>query len=379
MNSPAQFPSFAEDLQFLQQHGNVQLLTAPHGGQVAVSAKYQARVMTSAVSEAGSSLGWVNRAPISSGKTGTPFDNYGGEDRFWLGPEGGQFSVFFPPGAPFDLDRWQTPPGFQEGTWDITAQSEAFVAFERRFSAKSRFGTDFEAAVERRVELLDAQAVTEALGIVPAPSLQWVAFQSQNRLSNVGPQAWSQRTGLVSIWSLGMFVPADDTWVIAPFERSAPGPIVSSDYFGQLPASRLKVDVERGVVLFLADGRYRSKIGLSQARSRPLAASYTRSEQRLTIIRYTVPKEPRPFVNSKWEEQAEPFAGDLFNSYNHGTLEPGKLADVRFYELESSSPGAELEPGESLQHEHQTFHFVGDEAALDAIATRTLGVSLSVI
>jgi hypothetical protein len=110
-----------------------------------------------------------------------------------------------------------------------------------------------------------------------------------------------------------------------------------------------------------------------------VAASYTRSQQRLTIIRYTVPKEPQPFVNSKWEEQAEPFAGDLFNSYNHGTLEPGKLADVRFYELESSSPGAQLLPGESLSHEHQTFHFVGEEAALDAIANRTLGVSLSLI
>jgi hypothetical protein len=173
-----------------------------------------------------------------------------------------------------------------------------------------------------------------------------------------------------------MFVPADDTWVIAPFDRSGQGPIVSSDYFGELPSARLRVDETHSVVTFLADGKYRSKIGLSQSRSRPVAASYTRSEKRLTIIRYSIPAGPRPYVNSKWETQAEPFSGDLFNSYNHGTLTPGQLADVRFYELESSSPGAALGPGEVLAHEHSTFHFVGDEAELDAIATQVLGVSL---
>ncbi len=335
--------------------------------------------MTSAVSARGSSLGWVNRAPIASGKTGTPFDNYGGEDRFWLGPEGGQFSVFFAPGTPFELDHWQTPPGFQEGAWDVTAQGAAFVGFERRFSVKNSSGTDFDVAVKRRIQLLDAAAVSQALGLAIPDQVEWVAFRSDNQLTNVGARAWTEQTGLISIWSLGMFVPADDTWVIAPFERSGQGPIVSSDYFGALPSERLQVDEGRGVVLFLADGKYRSKIGLSQARSRPVAASYTRSERRLSIIRYSLPAGPRPYVNSKWETQAEPFAGDLFNSYNHGTLEAGKLADVRFYELESSSPGALLEPGQALTHEHQTFHFLGDETALDAIAIGLLGVSLSTI
>ena len=368
--------SFAADVEFLKHQGHVVLLSAAHGGRIAVSPQYQARVMTSAVGPNADSLGWVNRPQIASGKTGTPFDNYGGEDRFWLGPEGGQFAVFFAPGAPYELPHWQTPPGFQEGTWDITAQSETSVSFEHEFGVQNRAGSRFEVAVKRRIELLDAAAVSQALGSAPPEQVAWVAFASVNQLSNAGKLAWTEQTGLVSIWSLGMFVPADDTWVIAPFERAGQGTLVSSDYFGALPSERLRVDHEQGVVLFLADGRYRSKIGLSQSRSRPLAASYTRSEQRLNIIRYSVPREARPYVNSKWETQAQPFAGDLFNSYNHGTLEPGKLAEARFYELESSSPGALLEPGQSLTHEHQTFHFVGEEAALDAIATRVLGISL---
>ncbi len=379
MESTVPVTSFAADLEFLQQHGEVALLTAAHGGRIAVSPRYQARVMTSAVSADGASLGWVNRVPIASGKTGTPFDNYGGEDRFWLGPEGGQFSVFFAPGMPFELEHWQTPSGFQEGAWDVAAQDAAFVSFERRFSVKNSSGTDFDVAVKRRIELLDAAAVSQALGLAVPDQVEWVAFRSDNQLNNVGARAWTRETGLISIWSLGMFVPADDTWVIAPFERSGSGSVVSSDYFGVLPSERLRVDEPRGVVLFLADGKYRSKIGLSQSRSRPVAASYTRSEKRLSIIRYSVPAGPRPYVNSKWETQAEPFAGDLFNSYNHGTLEAGKFADVRFYELESSSPGALLEPGQALSHEHQTFHFIGEEAALDAIAMQVLGVSLSLI
>jgi hypothetical protein len=371
--------SFAEDVEFLRRQAAVVVLTAAHGGRIVVSPQYQARVMTSAVNATGKSLGWVNRPLITAGKTGTPFDNYGGEDRFWLGPEGGQFSVFFPPGMPFELAYWQTPSGFQEGAWDVTAQAETFVDFRRRFGVTNSSGTDFDVHVERHIELLDAAGVSRALGLTPPADVEWVAFRSDNQLTNAGTRSWTEQTGLISVWSLGMFVPADDTWVIAPFERAGQGPIVSSDYFGALPSERLRVDEERGVVLFLADGRYRSKIGLSQSRSRPVAASYTRSEKRLSIIRYTVPREPRPYVNSKWEQQAQPFAGDLFNSYNHGTLEPGKLAEVRFYELESSSPGALLEPGQSLGHEQQTFHFVGEEAALDAIASQVLGVSLGAI
>ena len=73
-----QTDSFASDLALLRQHGEVQLLGDAHGRSIAVSAQYQARVMTSAVSEKGKSLGWVNRSFIESGQVGTPFDNYGG-------------------------------------------------------------------------------------------------------------------------------------------------------------------------------------------------------------------------------------------------------------------------------------------------------------
>ena len=78
-----------------------------------------------------------------------------------------------------------------------------------------------------------------------------------------------------------------------------------------------------------------------------------------------------------WEKQAEPYGGDVVNSYNDGPVEPGQPSLGGFYELETSSPAAALAPGASLVHAHRTFHFVGERTALDAIAGKVLGVTAS--
>ncbi len=103
--------SFGEDLAFLRQHTEVALLADKSGNaQVAVAPAYQGRVMTSTAGGAkGLSYGWVNRKLIASGKFEPHINVFGGEDRFWLGPEGGQFSIFFAKGVPFDLEHWFTP------------------------------------------------------------------------------------------------------------------------------------------------------------------------------------------------------------------------------------------------------------------------------
>ena len=49
--------------------------------------------------DAGQSFGWINRELIASGKMQPHMNVFGGEDRFWMGPEGGQFSIFFAKGA----------------------------------------------------------------------------------------------------------------------------------------------------------------------------------------------------------------------------------------------------------------------------------------
>ena len=80
-----------------------------------------------------------------------------------------------------------------------------------------------------------------------------------------------------------------------------------------------------------------------------------------------------------WEQQKDPYAGDLINAYNDGSPAPGQPPLGPFYELETSSPGAELKPGDSLTHRQITAHFSGEAAQLDPLSSKTLGVSLQEI
>lgn len=68
--------------------------------------------------------------------------------------------------------------------------------------------------------------------------------------------------------------------------------------------------------------------------------------------------------------------GDVINSYNDGPLEDGSIMGP-FYEIETSSPAANLQPGKSLIHTHTTMHFKGGFDDLNEIAKQTLGVNLN--
>jgi hypothetical protein len=364
--------SFADDVRFLSKHGEVIVLASPEGAKLALSAKYQGRVMTSAVSAEGRSLGWIHRAFIESGKTGTPFDNFGGEDRFWLGPEGGQFGLYFPKGAPFAFDAWQTPHEMQEGAWASSDDRPGQVTFRKTMTVANWSGTSFTVDVARTIEMLGSDAV-RTLGVA-GDGPAFVAYQSTNKITNAGKAAWRKESGLLSIWILAMYAPVPDTRVVVPFEKAGGGPVVNDAYFGKVPADRLSV--RDGYLVFKCDGTYRSKIGLSPSRARSVLGSYSRTAKLLTVVRYDGPRRSAPYVNSMWEQQAAPYAGDAVNSYNDGSPGPGKPPLGGFYELETSSAAAELAPGESASHTHTTFHFVGEPSALDPIARSALGVSL---
>ncbi|MEN6311574.1 MAG: DUF6786 family protein, partial [Acidobacteriota bacterium] len=101
---------FKDDADFLKARTKAVILTAPDNlAQVAVNPDIQGRVMTStAGGPEGLSFGWINREFLSSGENNLHMNALGGEDRYWLGPEGGQFSILFQPGDPFDLAHWYT-------------------------------------------------------------------------------------------------------------------------------------------------------------------------------------------------------------------------------------------------------------------------------
>ncbi len=372
---------FKDDLAFLKTHTKVVVLSGADGlAQVAVNPDLQGRVMTStAAGPDGLSFGWINRELLASGVNNPHINAFGGEDRFWLGPEGGQFSIFFKKGDPFDLDHWWTPPAINEGAYDIAGQEAGRIHFRKAMRLVNYSGTEFELELNREIRVLGTEEVA-ALGVPVPAGVKMVAYASDNRITNSGAAAWTKETGLLSIWILGMFNPSPETTIIVPFKsgREAElGPAVNDAYFGQVPADRLVV--KDGVLFFSGDGKYRSKIGIAPARVKPFAGSYDAENDVLTIVHLTIPEGATDYVNSMWEIQEKPFAGDVVNSYNDGPSAPGAKPLGPFYELESSSPAAALKPGETMSHVHTTMHFQGPEKALDGIARKALGVGLEEI
>ena len=368
--------SFGDDLDFLRRHTETVVLSEAGGAaRVALCPALQGRVATSTTAGAtGPSFGWLNRALIASGAHVPHMNVYGGEDRFWMGPEGGQFSLFFAPGAPQDLAHWQTPPPIDSEPFTLAEAGDDHALLRKTMRVTNASGTVFDIDVEREVRLV-------ALRRLPSSGpVSVVGFESRNRVTNRGAAAWRPETGLVSIWIAGTFAPSPSTTIVIPVRAGAEaelGPVVNDRYFGRVPGDRLVA--RESAIYFRGDGRQRGKIGVSPRRARPVLGSYDADGGVLTLVTYTLPDEARDYVNSLWEQQREPYAGDVLNSYNDGPPEPGKRPLGPFYELESSSPALALAPGAAAEHVHRTLHFVGAPADLDDIARASLGVGLGEI
>jgi hypothetical protein len=230
------------------------------------------------------------------------------------------------------------------------------------------------------VKLLDKEDASKLLGVELGEGLRMVGFETDNRITNTGSNAWKPETGLLSIWLLGMYNPSPETTIVIPFKAGSEnelGPQVNDSYFGSVPPEYLKV--EDDVLFFKGDGTRRGKIGISPKRSKGVAGSYDAGGKVLTIVMYNVQNAPSGFVNSMWEIQKQPYAGDVINSYNDGSPGPDTAPLGPFYELETSSPAAALKPGETMRHVQQTMHFYGSDSLLDAVARRLLGVGIESI
>lgn len=395
--------TFGEDVDFLKAHTDVVILGDASGHtKVAVVPAWQGRVMTStAGGDGGLSFGWMNRELIASHKFQEHINAFGGEDRFWMGPEGGQFSVFFVKGAKFELANWQTPKPFDTIPWKIINKSSDKVLFSTEFSLTNFSGTRFDLKVRRQIQLLNRneawgdlierqvapenmaanlKAIQDGKGVPanPPSDLEIVSYKSENEIANTGKAAWKKETGLLSIWILGMYNPSPKTTIVVPIvpgPESELGSKVTSDYFGPVPPDRIKLT--DNAIYFSGDGKFRSKIGVNPRRSKAVLGSYDAENKVLTIIQFTQTSGVVDYVNSLWKIQDNPYGGDAANSYNDGPPEPGAKPMGPFYEMESSSSAFALNPEEKAHHVHRTTHLRGSEASLDMVARYTLGVSLS--
>jgi hypothetical protein len=372
--------NFGDDISFLKAYTDVVLLRSGDT-QLAVAPAWQGRVVTStAQGPNGQSFGWINRKLVASRQVLPHFNPLGGEDRLWLGPEGGQFSLFFGPGAPFDLDHWFVPKAFDAEPFEVIERADDCVRLRSHFELTNYSGTHLQVGIDRTVRLLAQAAAWRELSLAPSPNVALVGYESLNTLTNAGREPWTKKTGLLSIWILGQFNASASAVIVIPIKsgtEAALGKPVTSDYFGEIPADRLKVT--DSAVFLRADAHLRSKVGINPRRARARLGSYDAGHHVLTLVFFDQPSGTSEYVNSLWKIQSDPFAGDAANAYNDGPPAPGVAPMGPFYELESSSPAVQLKPGEALSHTHRTFHLSGPPGELDRIARSVLGVSIDEI
>ena len=371
--------TYAHDREFLKAHTKdlIELEGSDHTAKVLLSADYQGRVMTStAAGDSGASFGWINYKLISSGEKKKQFNPYGGEERFWLGPEGGQYSLYFKKGDSFNIAHWQVPTVIDTETYDVVQPDKSQAIFSKKASLTNYSGNVFDIAIQRKISLLDSKALEEKLKLVIPSSVSLVAYETDNSIKNIGNTDWKKENGLISIWLLGMMTPSDETKVIIPFlpEKNIHD-YITDNYFGAISADRLQI--KDSFLIFQCDGKSRGKIGLSPTIAKSIAASYDFKHHTLSLIFFPVDRDGL-YVNSKWELQKQPFKGDVVNSYNDGPLQDGTQMGP-FYEIESSSSVKELKKGESLRYLQTTCHLQGDFNALNSIAKQLLGVDLETL
>jgi hypothetical protein len=369
---------FGYDLQFLRrQDSALIILTSGHSG-IIISPKYQAKVFTStAKGDKGLSFGWINYKAF--GKEDSHMNAYGGENRLWLGPEGGKFSLFFKPGTKMTFDHWKTPAPFDTEDWFVKGMDSQSVTMYKNMELLNYAGTRLKLKVVRTISLLSREQVFRQAGIDESEdSLFAVGYKTINTLTNVGEQEWTEASGMPCIWMLDMFKPSETSVIVIPFKKAEAADfnkIVTTNYFGEIPSDRIKHN--DSVIFFRADGKSRGKLGISAKGARGIAGSYDKKNEVLTVISFDVWEKDR-YLNQEWNITKPSFRGDAVNAYNDGPLSDGSQMGP-FYEIESVSQAAFVRPGESINHSHIVMHFSGNEKALDKIAIRLLGTGLEKI
>ena len=126
--------TYSEDKSFLKNYCD--LIELNNGNaKVLLSKDYQGRVFTStATGDKGLSFGWINYNLFKSGKVSKQFNPYGGEERPWLGPEGGPFSIYFEKGKEQIFENWVAPKELDVLAFDVVRNPPQSVSFQKEFT-----------------------------------------------------------------------------------------------------------------------------------------------------------------------------------------------------------------------------------------------------
>ena len=366
---PVPGSSYAADTAFLRRH-DPELVTLSRGrASLVASAKYQGIVFTSTATGA-ESFGYIAEDVFEAEAPDPHINGYGGENRLWLGPEGGQYSIFFEPGVVYDRATWYTPPAIDVEPWTLARADDRTAVFAKTDTLVSRAGTEFRYRIDRTVTLLDDDAVAERFAGVPGfgespTDVSAVAYRTDNALTNAGPSAWTREGGTLCLWALDMLPGSDSVVVVYPLSRKPTGADTVVKYFGEMGPDQLRLTDE--YALLRGSGSALAKIGLPPGLATGTGAAIDYARGTLTVFDYDV--DPGgTYLGMEWRDMPDPYAGDAVTTYN----DPGPDA---FYELESIGEAAFLAPGEQTEHRHTVYHFTGPVSALEEILTAVTGVA----
>ncbi len=279
--------SFGYDLDFLKKKDSIVLLKSSDGlSEVIISPKYQGKIFTStADGDEGKSFGWVNYKAFN-GTIDLHMNAYGGEDRLWVGPEGGKFALFFKQGAKMEFANWFTPAPIDHESWTVIGKDDKQVSLNKNMSLTNYLGTRLDIEVNRQIGIMSQMEIEKALGIQLDTTVKTVGIKTNNTLTNASSKAWTKLTGAPCLWDLDMFTPSPQVTIVIPYKADAKGKVATTDYFGQIPANR--VNYKNGHLFFKADGKSRGKLGMPAGRSTAIAGSYDATNNVLTITQFDV-------------------------------------------------------------------------------------------
>ena len=193
--------TFGYDLDFLRQKDSILILNSKDGnGQVIVSPKYQAKVFTSTANGVnGKSFGWINYKAFSAKSLNPHMNAYGGEDRLWLGPEGGKFALFFNKGAKMEIANWHTPAAFDNEEWKLVSHTDKKASLTKFARLVNYKGTILTFSIGRVIQILEPEDIIQMLGINMDTKISSVAFSTINTITNKGDKVWDKQSGMCRV------------------------------------------------------------------------------------------------------------------------------------------------------------------------------------
>lgn len=341
----------------------IDLSTNNGESRILISPQHQGKILISSYCGLnGIYNGWVNTVALEDVEAS--LDKIGGEERLWLCPLGSQFSFYYQQIRPISDGNWKVPEVITNESYNVESINEDYVDLSKTMQLTNFIGRTFKFKIDRRISLFHKNDIEENLNIMLNDPSKFVAFETSNSLTNLDSIPWKKQTGLVGLWSAGMYQGTDDSVVIIPLKNNGQ----KSDVLTYLaPIDNTRFIVKNNTVLFKADGKYRSKIGIPPEIAPDIYGCYSETKNRLTIVQYKKHQDTL-YSNSYVRTQDEPYRGEAIPIYNNSE---------NFYELESNAPLKELKPNEKTTHWHRVYHFSDSINTLNNISKKLLFFDLN--